>query len=138
MLNLRQTSPGRGLDLAVWRQPGGPGPGGAMEPIVSMHGRGGPGHSRHWHHRNAQWLGTESQADRPWAGAGSSSFPSGITQAPLTLHCSLVLDLGGHTLGEVCHRGSPGPQWQRSTTVPAGTAPEPPAPLHHSPALGLG
>ena len=138
MLNLRQTSPGRGLDLAVWRQPGGPGPGGAVEPIVSMHGRGGPGHSRHWHHRNAQWLGTESQADRPWAGAGSSSFPSGIAQAPLTLHCSLVLDRGGHTLGEVCHRGSPGPPWQRSPAVPAGTAPEPPAPLHHSPALGLG
>ena len=92
MLNLRQTSPGRGLDLAVWRQPGGPGPGGAVEPIVSMHGRGGPGHSRHWHHRNAQWLGTESQADRPWAGVGSSSFPSGIAQAPLTLHCVLTSD----------------------------------------------
>ena len=94
MLNLRQTSPARGLDLAVWRQPGGPGPGGAVEPIVSMHGGGGPGHSRHWHHSNAQWLGMESQADRPWAGVGSSSFPSGIAQASLTLLCSLVLDLG--------------------------------------------
>ena len=134
MLDLRQTSHGKGLDLAVWRQPGGPGPGEAMELTVSMHG-GGEG-----------LVAADTGTTGMHSGCGRSLRQTGPGQEKAVVHFpvgSLRLHSphtvawcwiwGGHILGKVCHRGIPGPHWQHGASVP-----EPPAPSHHSLALGLG
>ena len=126
MLDLRQTSLGRGLDLALWRQPGGPGPGEAMEPTVSMHG-GGEG-----------LVAADTGTTGMHSGCGRSLRQTGPGQEKAVVHFpvgSLRLHSpytvawcwiwGGHILGKVCHRGSPGPP---GSMAPQFLSPQP----HHT------
>ena len=162
-LNLGQTVPGRGLDLAVQRQPGGPGvwsrgnhgancqcshsrdSHGAH--CQSAQGRGIPaivgcfGARTGWHHRFAQQLGTEAQAGRPWAGVLSGSFPCGSAIAPYTPHRILEPKLVHTDSGRDLAQRQP--RSQAAAQPPPFLQPQHPGPQpqptpHHSLAQGLG
>lgn len=125
MLDLRQTSPGRGLDLAVWRQPGGPGPGKPWSPLSACMA------AEDLVAADVGTTGMHSGCGRSLRQTGPGQEKAGVhfPVGSLRLHSPYTAAWcwiwGGHILGKVC---------TEAAQVPTGnTAPQFLQPQHLSP-----
>lgn len=125
MLDLRQTSPGRGLDLAVWRQPGGPGPGKPWSPLSACMA------AEDLVAADVGTTGMHSGCGRSLRQTGPGQekaevhFPVGSLRLHSPYTAAWCWIWGGHILGKVC---------TEAAQVPTGnTAPQFLQPQHLSP-----